>query len=196
MKLLDVPYIKQRPELPSGCEVTALAMALAYYGEAADKLSLAREMPMDDTSVERNEDGINSHMGLLRSRWICRSIDSIMALQLILSETSRDKYRSGSLALYGEAFEVIETHVANKRRISLVYNSSRDAPSTYWHTPAGKVVQAPRPLHCIVVTGTDDDYVYFHDCESTDKSGEHIKNEKAHFTRIYDAMGRRALVIT
>lgn len=197
MKLLDVPYIKQRPELPSGCEVTALAMALAYYGEAADKLSLAREMPMDDTSVERNEDGTIRIWGDPEDGFVGDPFDNGITINPNPLKQVADKYRSGSLALYGEAFEVIETHVANKRPVLVWFTIHHEMPTPrIWHTPAGKVVQAPRPLHCIVVTGTDDDYVYFHDCESTDKSGEHIKNEKAHFTRIYDAMGRRALVIT
>jgi uncharacterized protein YvpB len=65
----------------------------------------------------------------------------------------------------------------------------------YWHTPAGKEVFAPRPLHCIVVTGVDSNFVYFNDCESTELSGKDVKVEKNKFIKIYDAMGRRALVV-
>lgn len=39
---LDIPYISQYPELPTGNEITALAQALAYYGYNTDKEVLAQ----------------------------------------------------------------------------------------------------------------------------------------------------------
>ncbi|MFD1851504.1 C39 family peptidase [Oceanobacillus bengalensis] len=43
--LLDVPLISQLPELPTGCEITAVTMMLRYKGCNADKVTLANEMP-------------------------------------------------------------------------------------------------------------------------------------------------------
>lgn len=40
-----VPLIAQRPELPNGCEITAVTMMLRYAGAKVDKMQLAREMP-------------------------------------------------------------------------------------------------------------------------------------------------------
>ncbi len=40
-----VPLIAQRPELPNGCEITAVTMMLQYAGANVDKMQLAREMP-------------------------------------------------------------------------------------------------------------------------------------------------------
>ncbi len=42
---LNVPLIAQRPQLPTGCEITATTMMLQYAGANVTKLSLAREMP-------------------------------------------------------------------------------------------------------------------------------------------------------
>lgn len=42
---LNVPLIAQRPELPTGCEVTATTMMLNYAGDKSSKMKLAREMP-------------------------------------------------------------------------------------------------------------------------------------------------------
>ncbi|MTV82209.1 C39 family peptidase [Secundilactobacillus folii] len=42
---LVAPLIGQRPQLPTGCEITATAMMLAFGGAKVTKLSLAREMP-------------------------------------------------------------------------------------------------------------------------------------------------------
>ena len=40
---LDVECIMQNPELPTGCEVTSLAIVLKYYNYDIDKLTLAEE---------------------------------------------------------------------------------------------------------------------------------------------------------
>lgn len=40
-KIEGVPMLFQDPELPTGCEVTALAMVLQYYGFDADKCELS-----------------------------------------------------------------------------------------------------------------------------------------------------------
>ncbi|MFD1548884.1 C39 family peptidase [Levilactobacillus fuyuanensis] len=42
---LNVPLIAQRPELPTGCEITATTMMLQYAGAKVTKKSLAKEMP-------------------------------------------------------------------------------------------------------------------------------------------------------
>lgn len=42
---LYAPLIGQRPELPTGCEITATAMMLQFGGAKVTKMSLAKEMP-------------------------------------------------------------------------------------------------------------------------------------------------------
>lgn len=42
---LNVPLIAQRPQLPTGCEITATTMMLKYAGAKVTKMSLAKEMP-------------------------------------------------------------------------------------------------------------------------------------------------------
>lgn len=42
-KIPDFPLIWQMPELPTGCEITALTMALQYYGYDVDKTAMAAE---------------------------------------------------------------------------------------------------------------------------------------------------------
>jgi uncharacterized protein YvpB len=43
--ILNVPTVAQRPELPTGCEITAVTMMLKYKGANVSKVQLAREMP-------------------------------------------------------------------------------------------------------------------------------------------------------
>jgi len=44
-RYLNVPLIAQRPQLPTGCEITATAMMLKYAGADVTKMTLAKEMP-------------------------------------------------------------------------------------------------------------------------------------------------------
>lgn len=46
---LKVPLIAQRPQLPTGCEITATTMMLKYAGAKVTKMSLAKEMPKTKT---------------------------------------------------------------------------------------------------------------------------------------------------
>lgn len=50
---LDIPYISQYPELPTGCEITSLAEVLNYLGFNIDKETLARDyLDMKDTVTQ------------------------------------------------------------------------------------------------------------------------------------------------
>ncbi|HBF74217.1 MAG TPA: hypothetical protein DDW71_03060 [Lactobacillus sp.] len=53
MRKLNVPLIAQRPELPTGCEITAVTMLLQYTGAQVNKVQLAKEMPYDDVDCDK-----------------------------------------------------------------------------------------------------------------------------------------------
>lgn len=54
----DFPIILQMPELPTGCEITALTMVLRYYGYDADKTVMASEyLPTMDAGCYYGADG-------------------------------------------------------------------------------------------------------------------------------------------
>lgn len=54
----NFPIIYQMPELPTGCEVTALTMAMNYYGCAADKVEMAsRYLPVASANLYYGADG-------------------------------------------------------------------------------------------------------------------------------------------
>lgn len=48
---IEVPFIDQNPELPTGCEITSLAEVLKFYGFNADKEYLARNYLPKDTKA-------------------------------------------------------------------------------------------------------------------------------------------------
>ncbi|WP_203650100.1 C39 family peptidase [Secundilactobacillus yichangensis] len=53
MRKLKVPLIPQRPELPTGCEITAVTMMLQYAGAQVNKVQLAKEMPYDTADCNK-----------------------------------------------------------------------------------------------------------------------------------------------
>lgn len=57
-QLTDFEIMKQYPELPTGCEITAMTMVLNYYGYNVDKVTMALDyMPKIQAEFYRGEDG-------------------------------------------------------------------------------------------------------------------------------------------
>lgn len=196
LKLLDVPLIKQRPELPSGCEAVALTMALRYYGINIDKVKIASQMPRDNTSLTKNADGTVKTWGDPEVGFIGDPYGTGITINPNPLKQVLDRYRSDGVALYGKDFSVIQDYVAQGKPVLVWFTITHELPTPRaWVTPDGKRISSPRPLHCIVVTGADNDWVYFNDSESTPLSGKNVKVRKNRFIQIYNAMGQRALVV-
>lgn len=54
----NFPMILQMPELPTGCEITAMTMALQYYGYNVDKITMTTEyLPIVPANLHYGEDG-------------------------------------------------------------------------------------------------------------------------------------------
>lgn len=54
----DFPIVLQMPELPTGCEITALTMVLNYYGYPVDKVSMVSNfLPLADDDLYYGENG-------------------------------------------------------------------------------------------------------------------------------------------
>jgi uncharacterized protein YvpB len=192
-KKMDIPVIAQRPELPSGCEVTSLAMALRYYGVNADKTVLAKQMPYDSTKLVRNSNGSIKIWGDPDVGFVGTPFGNGYTINPGPLKKVLDKYRPGGLALTGKNFSEIESYVAQGKPVLVWFTINYEMPvARTWKTPAGKTINAARPLHNIVITGTDANYVYFNDSEAVKKD---VKLSKAKFINIYNAMGKRALVV-
>jgi uncharacterized protein YvpB len=192
-KKMDIPVIAQRPELPSGCEVTSLAMALRYYGVKADKTVLAKQMPYDSTKLVRNSNGSIKIWGDPDVGFVGTPFGNGYTINPGPLKKVLDKYRPGGLALTGKNFSEIESYVAQGKPVLVWFTINYEMPvARTWKTPAGKTINAARPLHNIVITGTDANYVYFNDSEAVKKD---VKLSKAKFINIYNAMGKRALVV-
>ncbi len=193
-QLLNVPLIQQNPQLPSGCEVTALSMALAYYQVNVNKTKLAAEMPYDHTPIKTDSNGSIKTWGDPEVGFVGDPYNVGITINPNPLKEVLDKHRKGGIPLYGKNFSVIEDYVKKGKPTLVWFTITHEMPThRTWETPKGKTIFAPRPLHCIVVTGVDSNYVYFNDSESS--KGKNMKVSKNKFIEIYNAMGKRALVV-
>lgn len=192
-KRLDVPLIAQRPDLPSGCEATSLAMALHYYGKQVDKNTIAQELPYDTAELVRNPNGTIKMWGDPEVGFVGTPFGNGYTINPDPLKKVLDRYRPGGLALTGKDFSEIEQYVAEGKPVLVWFTIDYEQPDAReWKTPAGKKINAAKPLHNIVVTGVDANHVYFNDSEAVKKD---IKMDKAKFINVYNAMGKRALVV-
>ncbi|PDM41678.1 MULTISPECIES: C39 family peptidase [unclassified Geobacillus] len=193
--LLDVPAIRQLPELPRGCEVTSLAMLLEDAGVQTDKLTLAKQIKKDPTPFQRKNgkvyfghpnDGFVGDMYSLTTPGLGVYHKPIKQLaEMYLPDRIID--------LTGSDFSVLQQYLSKGVPIWIITNSTyKKLPESAfreWETPRGPI-KITYYEHSVVITGYDQDYIYFND----PLTGE--KNKKAPKTDFVDAwaqMGRQAI---
>lgn len=92
-----VPLIAQRPELPNGCEITAVTMMLQYAGAKVDKMQMAREMPRSS----------NPNYGYIGQPWDGTGITIFPSALMNLVE----KYAGSAKNLTGQNFDAIKYQI-------------------------------------------------------------------------------------
>lgn len=151
---LDIPYISQYPQLPTGCEITSLAMVLNYYGYSIDKEDLARNyLPMK--SVQEDGCYINYFYG---SPWSkngsgCFSPAITTAANKYFSAVD-SSYRAETLSY--SAVKTLLAEVASGNPV-VVWSSFNfdDTEVTYRDITFsnGQTFSWPENEHCIVLSG-------------------------------------------
>ncbi|MFC6177086.1 C39 family peptidase [Companilactobacillus huachuanensis] len=106
-----VPLIAQRPELPNGCEITAVTMMLQYAGAKVNKMQMAREMPRSS----------NPSYGYIGQPWDQTGITIFPSALMNLVE----KYAGTAKDLTGQNFDAIK------------YQIDIGHPVVTWHTLYG-----------------------------------------------------------
>lgn len=92
-----VPLINQNPELPNGCEITAVTMMLQYAGANVDKMQLATEMPRS----------IDPNYGYIGQPWDNTGITIFPSALMGLVE----KYAGTAKNLTGKTFDTIKYQI-------------------------------------------------------------------------------------
>lgn len=193
---LEAPLVQQMPELPRGCEVTSLAMLLAYHDIKADKLELAKEVTKDNSSYKEIGDDIhfgNPHDGFVGDMY---SFDKpgLGVYNEPIEDLLKNYIDPAKINNFsGENFEEIIKQLNQDRPVWVIINGAYDrlpdSSFTTWHTKSGPVRITMRE-HSVLVTGYDDRYIYFNDPLAQDSKAP-IDN----FRDAWEQMGKQAITI-
>ncbi|SMQ84339.1 Uncharacterized protein YvpB [Bacillus sp. OV166] len=144
---LNVPLINQRPELPTGCEITAVTMMLQYKGVRVDKVTLAKKMPRHSS---------NPNLGYVgnpftKSGWTIYP-PALMGLV--------KNYAGSAKNLTGASNGTIEKQLVNNKPVVVLVSRMHGFS-----------------VHALVLTGFDQSNYYYNDCWTGEKNAKISKAE-------------------
>lgn len=195
---MDIPLVSQLPELNNGCEVTSLTMMLNYKGVDIDKITLANEIKKDNTKLVYNKYGdikkwgnpSNGFVGdITGKKSIGYAIDPKPLSNLI-----KKYYKGEYIDLTGCSISDLENILSSDRPIVVWITSNFEENIVWinWIDSDNNEVKATFSTHTVILTGFDDNYIYYND-PLTNKKDSKVRKEK--FIKIWNMMGRKALTL-
>lgn len=152
---LDVTPILQEPELPTGCEVTALTMALQYAGYDIDKITLADKYLVcaDPYTATFGEAFIGSPHD--ETAWGCYApVIAETAESYIAAQGGTEQVQD----LTGCSLKTLLQEVANGTPVvtwATISMTSNVEERYYWTTDDGEDAVFLINEHCVLLTGYD-----------------------------------------
>ncbi|MBR2715847.1 MAG: C39 family peptidase [Ruminococcus sp.] len=182
--------LNQRPELPTGCEITSLTMVLNYYGFDADKCDLSdnyllkgetgtvdfRKAFVGDPRIEENSFGCYAPVIVdTANKYLLAKNADMVAYDITNTELD-------DLFLY-----------INEKIPVIVWGTLDCAEGEYtvtWNVD-GQDLRWFRPEHCMVLVGYDEHQVWVAD----PMNGDIRAYERELFKRSYESLFKQAVVI-
>jgi len=191
--LIEAPIVRQRPELPAGCEVTSLTMLLQFSGISKTKLELADEMKKDPTPIRYNKDGSIAYWGNPNTGFVgdvTRKSIGFGIYHTALFELL-EQYIPAAVDLTRKPFEDIEEHLRKGVPVVVWTTIDFQVPSKWvtWDTPVGPI-RTTFKEHAVLLVGYDEQHVYVNDPYS---GKANYKLNKEQFVQTWEAMGRQAI---
>ncbi|WP_245959318.1 C39 family peptidase [Neobacillus piezotolerans] len=165
--MLDVPLIKQNPELKYGCEVTSLAMVLNYAGVKVDKMELYRGVrkeydPLDNpggNNIKKWGDPNKGFVGDMTGNFPGYAVFEKPIVELM------DKYLPGrTVNLTDMEFNDVLKHIGNGFPAVIWTTGDFRLPDRWESWLHGKrTIRTPLDLHAVVLVGYDSENVYVND---------------------------------
>ncbi len=194
---LNVPLLLQTPELPNGCEITALTSLLNYYGAPIDKVTFSDQFLAKTPFYKKGNRVYGADPNLAFSGdpkdaggWFVYAAPTVKAGQNYLESVSSNLKitdLTGSNQEQIMAYVMSGTPVAvwATRDLSMAkfgYGWYLDGTETYF--------DAATNLHCMVIYGIVDDKLYVLD----PLKGSMIY-DRATLFQSYESLGSRAMVV-
>ncbi|GGH80762.1 uncharacterized protein YvpB [Pullulanibacillus pueri] len=192
---LDVPLVKQMPELPRGCEVTSLAMLLQYKGIDVTKDRLAHQIKKDPTAYKLKNGHVyfgNPNTGFVGSMTTFNR-PGLGVYHGPIADLARKYLGNSVLDLTGKPFKSVIEQLIGQKPVWVVTTSTfQPLAKKYWRTwetPKGKI-KITYKEHAVVVTGYDQKWIYYNDPLSGKKNR---KAERQSFIKAWEQMGSQAV---
>ena len=192
----DFPIIWQMPELPTGCEITALTMALQYYGYDVDKTTMAAKyLPTVSPAFSYSDSGTlygpdmrENFLGDPFSDWgyICGAPAIVTAANRYLMEQGKTH---AALDLTGTSSEELYTLVAQGTPVVVWVTADRYGAQG-WYTESGKYMEWSTQDHGAVLTGYTDDTVMI-----ADPISGMMEYGREQFESVFESRGRQCVII-
>ncbi len=195
---LNVRNILQNPELPNGCEATALAVLLRYLGYPADKMDIAYvwlprqdfiPLPGGQREGPSPEQAYPGNPGVLGGGYYCYPPVVAFGANAYLGQN-------------GGEYSAMDISGANEQALLTLLDAGlplmvwkttdgeppRIKPKSAWLLPTGEAYEPYANLHVVVLSGYDERYFYF--CDPLLASS---RMERQAFMHNYKATGKRAV---
>lgn len=189
----NVKLIQQMPELPRGCEVTALAMMLLYAGVQVNKMKLAEEVKKDPTSYSKKNGKVyfgNPYDGFVGDMYSF-SKPGLGVYHGPIAELAENYLPKRIVDLTGSTFDNVLQSLLNDTPVWTIINVNYGiVPKDKWHTwntPSGEI-DITYNEHSVLLTGYDEHYVYF-----KDPLGIQSKANRTSFEKGWLQMGSQAI---
>ncbi|WP_083512090.1 C39 family peptidase [Amphibacillus sediminis] len=193
---INAPLIAQYPELPRGCEVTALAMLLQFHDVSIDKMTLAEQVVKDDTPFQRIDGQIhfgNPYDGFVGDMY---SLDQpgYGVYHGPIYDLATQYLGDRVVDLTGSNFEQVLYHLSLAQPVWVITNATyAELPAEAfenWETPSGSIDITMRQ-HAVLVTGYDQGYIYFND----PLTNQTKKSQADDFRAAWKQMGKQAITV-
>lgn len=199
-QLTDFDIIEQYPELPTGCEITAMTMVLNYYGYNVDKVTMALDyMPKVQAEFYRSEDGRlmgpdleNYFVGdpTEETGYICGTGAIVTAANAYLTDVGSDMTAVAMKnAQPEELYDLIDqgTPVV----IWCTINMEDRAETDGWYREDGTYMEWSTNDHGAVLIGYDEDTVTV-----ADPIYSRITVSRVQFEKIFAERGGQCVILT
>ncbi|MBA4538070.1 C39 family peptidase [Bacillus aquiflavi] len=192
--ILDVPLIKQNPELKYGCEVTSTAMVLQYSGVNTNKMELYEKVKKDPDPIKRAPSGdilewgnpAEGYVGDMTGKTAGYAVFDKPIVDLI-----NQYLPNKAVNLTNKDFEEVLAHVSKGYPVVIWTTGDYRLPDRWEAWKHGnETIETPLDLHVVVLVGYDQNYVYLNDPLSGKKQA---KVNKEQFISSWKALKQRAV---
>lgn len=189
--------IPQRPELPRGCEVTALSILLDnYMDDGPSKMTLANQLKVSRDPYEIKNGFVHfSDMHLEFSGSMADVSQPGLGVYIKPVQELAEKYVSNRAKnISGISFEQLLSLVASGKPVLVItpnrYQEVQDHSKEIWKTPSG-FMEVTYQEHSVVVMGFDQTSVYYSD----PSTGRIDSKPKDAFQNGWESMGSQSMIV-